>query len=1361
MEEHCLTTLLFQQCFFATCLFYSGQSCYNDKNGVVAKKSERKRYRKNQVGAILLFCADGSDNGGTIVEERIAKLLADSKYSILLTALQAEGCTNISQLKEINLWSFMNQRRIYPLKERYEIWSAVQSILQGGSTANRYALIVDNETFTGDSPSRVFSAFLDKAARRHPLQIRNLINRSFEGRLILTRTASAFSERLSINTLSAYIDATLSPEWVMKYTEYVTKQLSGRKANVKFQQVTSTTASEESRDSGLNMCLKGIPSSITMGSVHRIVNSWDQALIISIVLLSKKKSDCCDAYLDTPFFTDGTMLLSKKHNQFLRSHSLTTPTCKLNLQLKPENVLYAIAKIAIVAGIPWETIAISVKQGGQTYNAFQLYIANLDKDALYELKKQKSIADVSINSDVVPSVSQIPTVGKSTWTRSRLVLDAQSDVVYLSYARFDYERAEPTIVVMHGYSNSVKNWLQVLEIVVNRLLEVKPDQLDAAILKLGYESFVSHNTQNRLFVNKSVVSTLKPVKMISIAYHLVRECGLSPEGFGIKCVKMLRDVQSAIEEKAAVSSNQNEYVATVGEMVFSANSSKEALKKAADYLMKSFRMKLIGTSIRTPYGRVLLLRLKGCVRHGIKLESGYYLYGDDDFEQNRKTLQELGELCRVSCQLICKEEGRNATPNLPRGIEVTDTSTEKQGSQKVVPSISTVEAQQKQKSNQENHVAYRDRFFDWMMNVAALAEGTCKTYRSSLLSVSQYAIKEGLTTKLLIEMTDPIEMQRIANQLENSAKFLRWDNQHGLRFRPVVRKFRDFAQYLAKKQPSIDMSRTPVPTQTAQLAIANAIDERKTVDPSAVLNGFSRWLSKVERLGPYMCGKHVRCMQAIDAYTKDAAGWELSLLQLSPEQIMKAIDQLLAEKEFHQWATKNVPDTAEILQKFCEYLADQGIVEEKITVQASSPEAKKPEVVGRNAIPTSETQHLDPGPVVQQETEQQNSLLDSMFTRAVGAPSVAATEAYQPSLLDRNVIQAIKDSDMDGIQFEKLYNKFNVTRHHLQSIIEADKHIIDFGGRLMHEDALIDWPEAQPVIDTALTKLLAKVDIVARKMLYEAVRFELSMFFNDNDLDSEEQVYHLARHMYEKNHYLGKRYWFYGNQNICKQEQRDGVSNLDILVDYARSKQGLVSFEEATEYFVRIGKNANSLRTQLLTDTKPRFLLYRENEYLSVEALQLCDDWYHEARQAMRTLLDETDGFVIFRDIGDGFFDRLPRLPYGLTWTHLLLQQLLRFWGKRIGARTIAAYANQSMSTIHAFLVAADTDIHTFADGVALWVALEQVEERRYQADELRELLRERGIIANNELYSILHKALANDSRFAWDHEMETVMIRR
>jgi len=133
---------------------------------------------------------------------------------------------------------------------------------------------------------------------------------------------------------------------------------------------------------------------------------------------------------------------------------------------------------------------------------------------------------------------------------------------------------------------------------------------------------------------------------------------------------------------------------------------------------------------------------------------------------------------------------------------------------------------------------------------------------------------------------------------------------------------------------------------------------------------------------------------------------------------------------------------------------------------------------------------------------------------------------------------------------------------------------------------------------------------------------------------------------------------------------------------------------------------------------------------------------------------------MILRNIPSIWYDRLPAISGNRPWTPLLLQSVLRFYSKDFGARTIQALDGQSLETLHTMLVANDSIIQNFGDVVICYLLEQNIERRKFEAEELRLLLVDGGVLHGNELIWNMPKALKQDGRFAWDASGNKVTVK-
>lgn len=373
---------------------------------------------------------------------------------------------------------------------------------------------------------------------------------------------------------------------------------------------------------------------------------------------------------------------------------------------------------------------------------------------------------------------------------------------------------------------------------------------------------------------------------------------------------------------------------------------------------------------------------------------------------------------------------------------------------------------------------------------------------------------------------------------------------------------------------------------------------------------------------------------------------------------------------------------------------------------------------------------------------------------------VAETPATSiSSVLRQEAEDYLLQCDLTGATYEELQNKLHYTMVGTKEIVAQSPHIIEMNRKLYHEEALVDFEEGADTLEAILDKLLKKNDGVATaKHLYEYACSEMAMFFNDNGIIGQQSVYDLARHLFEKLKYHGKHYVFKSNMYISLPEY-SADSVIDIVSKYAREKGATVTYDELVRYLTGLGSNTGNLRGLMRIDKEPVFLIYAENEYLLAELMHIDTDFLESIHCALRRLFEDTDGHIIPRNISESWYNLLPTLPACLPWTPMLLQQLIRFYPNELEARTIIAMESQNSNTLHAMFVEKDSWIQDFRDVVAVFLHNEMPSRYEFEAEELRGILVDAGMISGSQLIYNMPNALGGDPRFLWDSDGNHVKV--
>ena len=423
-----------------------------------------------------------------------------------------------------------------------------------------------------------------------------------------------------------------------------------------------------------------------------------------------------------------------------------------------------------------------------------------------------------------------------------------------------------------------------------------------------------------------------------------------------------------------------------------------------------------------------------------------------------------------------------------------------------------------------------------------------------------------------------------------------------------------------------------------------------------------------------------------------------------------------------------------------------------VSVEHIAPVAQEAPMVGQNAVPDQDTKPVDA------------EIKPVAVSVPVKQEPAVAVAPQRPKKKDNPLLgkmeQIVLRADMDGMSYDDLKDTLQITMVLTKQLVAQSTKIVDIKGILIHEEAFIDWEDGADALEAIIEKLMQKNNgYISSSQLFEYARIEMNMFLNDNDMREERAVYDMAQHLFEKVHYHEKVFAFRGKMHISRSEAGIG-SNLDVYKKYAADQGGVFSFNGLIEYLESIGVGAGNLRNQMRMWTEPIFFFYDYDVIATAEALRIDEDWKKVIKKSLDVLFDDAGDHMILRNIPSIWFDRLPAISGNRPWTPLLLQSVLRFYNKELGARTIQALDGQSLETLHTMLVASDSPIQNFGDVVISYLLEQNIERRKFEAEELRLMLADGGILHGNELIWNMPKALKQDGRFAWDASGNNVTVK-
>ena len=355
----------------------------------------------------------------------------------------------------------------------------------------------------------------------------------------------------------------------------------------------------------------------------------------------------------------------------------------------------------------------------------------------------------------------------------------------------------------------------------------------------------------------------------------------------------------------------------------------------------------------------------------------------------------------------------------------------------------------------------------------------------------------------------------------------------------------------------------------------------------------------------------------------------------------------------------------------------------------------------------------------------------------------------------------VLERDLDGLTVDELSEKLHATIVQTKKLIDQSMTIVSLARKLVHKDAFVDWEEGAAQIESIIEKLLDRNNGYASSaQLYEYARAEMQMFLNDNDMADEDSVYYIARHLFEKVGWNGKHYAFSWNGHISRGGKESLQTNLDVINKYARDQGGFFRYDDLVDYLEQVGIKTGNLRGQMCIGSKPYFFYYSSEYIITAESMKIDAAWLRQVDRALKRLFEDSGDHIVIRSIMPIWFEQLPSLPGYIPWTALLLQYVLQFYGNKLGVRTIGSELIQKYDVLHAMLVTKDSEIQTFADTVVAYLVDNGIEQRQFDAEELRGKLVSGGLIAGNELIWHMPKAIGKDPRFVWNASGEKVSIK-
>lgn len=367
-------------------------------------------------------------------------------------------------------------------------------------------------------------------------------------------------------------------------------------------------------------------------------------------------------------------------------------------------------------------------------------------------------------------------------------------------------------------------------------------------------------------------------------------------------------------------------------------------------------------------------------------------------------------------------------------------------------------------------------------------------------------------------------------------------------------------------------------------------------------------------------------------------------------------------------------------------------------------------------------------------------------------------EVVSPALVDS--LNAMLHSSADGITKNEICERFsNYSTHQINLALEAC-HAVLILKKYYHRDNISDYQEMADILYEVISKQFSQNgNYTSAQQLYNEVRPRLDdFFFYNNAFDSRQEVYDLAVHLFEQEKYKGNSFIFMNNMHIWKEEPDYPKDYHGLMIKYAREHGNTFAREDALSYFEQIGSTtpAATFSNVIFNTGSKSFLQYAENQFVLTEAIQINDYFLASVSAQIENLLEGED-YIATGEIDDYFYTTLPKLPSGIHWSALLLEDVLRIY--ETGFITIEAGKDNDKKTVPAAIVRKKSHYRSFSDVVWNEISKSFSLPKEFTASEFREFLLNKGFIRGSEKMWSVHKTVAGDIRFYWTDNNGRVTI--
>jgi hypothetical protein len=310
----------------------------------------------------------------------------------------------------------------------------------------------------------------------------------------------------------------------------------------------------------------------------------------------------------------------------------------------------------------------------------------------------------------------------------------------------------------------------------------------------------------------------------------------------------------------------------------------------------------------------------------------------------------------------------------------------------------------------------------------------------------------------------------------------------------------------------------------------------------------------------------------------------------------------------------------------------------------------------------------------------------------------------------------------------------------------------------VHRSCITDFDEAARKLLVILQNQFRQFHGYSNShILFDAARIDLVMFMNDNGFESESGIYMLAKHLFFKEKYKKFDFIFTENLHIWENQTDFPQNSRGVLINFAKDNGGIITREKTEKYLENITISQSIIFNKIHDISDSTFYFYEETSYLLSEYLQIDNAFISGIKKPLDKLFTNRE-YIIAHDINEDWFDALPKLPLGLSWNLLLLQEIIRY-NEEIGYKPLFSDIEQSPYRISGAFVKANSAA-TLIDIIYNYTYENLGLPYKNTTENYRKFLQKAGFLRGSEWLTGMHR-IFNDSRFAFTNENKNILVRK